>query len=111
MKLSANTFDHVCVLTLSGEYTADDVEQFQRVSNERVGAGIRHVLLDCENLEFVDSKGLESWMRLQENLGSGGGQLRLIRPDETLGTILRLTRLNLALEAHSSLEDAVRSLR
>jgi anti-sigma B factor antagonist len=111
MKLSANTFDHVCVLTMSGEFTADDVDIFKRVSGERTTAGARHMLLDCENLEFVDSAGLESWMRLQEDLGSRGGQLRLIRPDETLGTILRLTRLDLALEAHQSLEDAVRSLR
>lgn len=111
MKLSSNSFDHVCVLTMSGEYTTDDIEQFNRVASERLGAGAHHVLLDCENLEFVDSTGLESWLRLQEKLGDGGGQLRLIRPDDTLSTILRLTRLNLALEAHASLEDAVRSLR
>ena len=38
MKLSANTFDHVCVLTMSGEFTADDVEQFGRVHAEHESA-------------------------------------------------------------------------
>lgn len=111
MKLSSSNYDHVCLLTLSGEFTTDDVEQFTRVATERVASGAKHVILDCESLEFVDSKGLESVLNLQESLGTQGGQLRLIRPDETVSTILKLTRLNLALEAHNSLEEAVRSLR
>jgi anti-sigma B factor antagonist len=111
MKLSATNYDHVCVVTASGEFTAEDAEQFGRVTGERLAATVRHVLIDCENLEFVDSRGLESLLKLQELLGARGGQLRLIRPDDTVATILRLTRLDLALEAHATLEDAVRSLR
>ncbi|HBS29072.1 MAG TPA: hypothetical protein DEB06_06395 [Phycisphaerales bacterium] len=111
MKISHHDYEHVTVLTVSGDFTADDTEQFARVVNDRRGAGVRHVIIDCENLEFVDSAGLESWLRVQESLGEGGGQFRLIRPDETLTTILALTRLDLAFEAHPSLEGAVRSLR
>jgi len=111
MKISHHDYEHVSVLTVSGDYTADDTEQFARVLNDRRSAGVRHVIIDCENLEFVDSAGLESWLRAQESLGEGGGQLRLIRPDDTLGTILKLTRLDLAFESHPTLESAVRSLR
>jgi anti-anti-sigma factor len=111
MKLSTTNYDHVCLLTLSGEFTADDVEQFNRTTTERLSGGSRHVIVDCENLEFLDSRGLECVLKLQENLGERGGQLRLIRPDDTVATILKLTRLDLALEAYPSLEDAVRSLR
>ncbi len=111
MKLSANTYDHVCVLTVSGEFTHDDVEQFLRVVSERQAAGIRHVVLDCQHLEFIDSAALECVLELQESLGGHGGQLRLIQPDDVVSTILKLTRLDLALESHASLENAVRSLR
>ena len=111
MKISHHDYEHVSVLTVSGDYTADDVEQFGRVLTDRRAAGVRHVIIDCENLEFVDSEGLESWLRAQESLGEAGGQVRLIRPDDTLKTILELTRLDLAFESHPSLESAVRSLR
>ncbi|MCA9293377.1 MAG: STAS domain-containing protein [Phycisphaerales bacterium] len=111
MKISAQEFEHIAVLTLSGEFTADDTDAFQRSTDERLRAGARHIVLDCQHLEFVDSKGLEAWINLQESLGDQGGQLRLISPDETVSTILKLTRLDLALESHESLERAVRSLR
>ena len=111
MKISSQDFDYVSVLTLSGEFTADDVGSFERAASEKLAASTRHVVLDCEHLEFIDSSGLEAWLDLQERLGGAGGQLRLLKPDETVRTILRLTRLDLALEGHDTLEQAVRSLR
>jgi anti-sigma B factor antagonist len=111
VKLSHQDYEHVTVLTLSGDYTADDVEQFNRTANERKAAGARDVLVDCENLEFIDSAGLESWLRLQERVGETGGQVRLVRPDEVVRRILQLTRLDLAFEVHPTVEAAVRSLR
>lgn len=111
MKLSYHEYEHICVLTLSGEYTAEDVDAFRRAAGDRMEAGARHILLDCEHLEFVDSAGLESWLRLRETLGQGNGQLRLIKPDENVSKILTLTRLHSAFESHPTLESAVRSVR
>jgi anti-anti-sigma factor len=111
MKLSYQDYDSICVLTLSGEYTADDVDQFDRVISERIANGARHMLLDCEHLEFVDSAGLESWLRLRARIGDEGGQLRLVKPDDSVSTILRLTRLEKAFEPHATIESAVRSVR
>jgi anti-sigma B factor antagonist len=111
MKASCQDFDHIAVITMSGEFTADDQDAFTRVLGDRVGKATRHIVIDCHSLEFVDGKGLEALLDLQERLGAAGGQMRLVRPDDTIRTILRLTRLELALEAHDTLEDAVRSLR
>jgi len=111
MKMSFQEYDHITVLTLSGEFTADDTEQFQRGVKERVKSGAKDVLVDCGHLEFVDSAGLESWLRLQEELGMTGGQFRLINPEDSVKKILELTRLDLAFESHETVEQAVKSLR
>ncbi len=111
MKISTHEFGPIAVVTLSGEYTADDVDTFTRVAGERLKQASRHVVIDCEHLEFIDSAGLQSFLRLQENLGDKGGQLRLAKTDDTVQTILRLTRLELAFDRHDSIENAVRSLR
>lgn len=111
MKLSYQEYEHICVLTLSGEYTADDVDQFRRSVADRVTAGARHILLDCEHLEFVDSAALESWLRLREEIGERNGQLRLIKPDDNVAKILKLTRLDKSFESHPTIESAVRSVR
>ncbi len=111
MKISYQEYEHVCVLTLSGECTSEDVEHFTRIANERRAAGARHIMLDCEHLEFVDSAALECWLDLADGLGEGGGQLRLIQPDESVSRILKITRLDKSFETHKSLESAVRSVR
>ncbi len=111
MKISHQQHGHVSVLTLSGEYTADDVDHFRRIVGERLAAGSRHLLVDCEHLEFVDSQGLESWLRTRDEIGQRGGQFRLINPDENVAKILEITRVDKTLESHATLEAAVRSVR
>ena len=111
MKLSFHEYGPVVVLTISGEYTADDVGQLERVVHERIAAGAKHVMLNCEHLEFIDSKGLESWLRIRDQVVERNGQVRIINPDENIEKILEVTRHEKSFETLPSLEAAVRSVR
>ena len=112
MKVSTQDHAHICVMTLSGEFTTDDTDAFHRALGSRIDDGrTRHVIVDCEHVEFVDSVGLETLLDLQQRLASANGAVRLAHPDDTVRTILRLTRLDNTLEACDTIEDAVRSLR
>lgn len=111
MKISHQDYGPVTVLTLSGEFTEEDAERFARSCAERLSSGARNIVLHCEHLEFIDSAGLESWLRLKDQVSERRGQVRLVQPDATVTQILRLTRLDAAFQAHDSLESAVRSLR
>lgn len=111
MKLSHQDYAHVTVLTLSGELTADDAERFSRAVADRFAVGVRDVVIDCENLEFIDSSGLEAWLRVRDRAAERQGQVRLVRPDPNVSKILEITRLARSFQTHSTLEAAVRSLR
>ncbi len=112
MKASVQDYAHVCVLTMSGEFTSEDGQALRRALGERLEAGsVRHVILDCQYLEFIDSFGLESVLALQDELLTLGGSIVLAQPDETLRTILRMTRLDAALGTADSIDDAVRAVR
>lgn len=111
MKLSYQEYGPIVVLTLSGEFTSEDVGSFERSANERLSAGARHLMIDCEHLEFIDSAGLESWLRVRDGVVQTNGQMRLINPDQGIKKILEVTRLEKSFEALPSLEAAVRSVR
>jgi len=111
VKYSHQDHGRVTVMTLSGEYTSEDVDRFQRLIAERFASSIKDVVLDCEHLEFVDSAGLESWLRLVQQTADRRGQLRLVKVDSTVAKILEITRLNRTLQTHDTVEAAVRSLR
>lgn len=111
MKCSHQDHGRVSVMTLSGEFTLEDVDRFQRMVADRFGASVKDLVLECENLEFVDSAGLESWLRLVEQTAERRGQLRLVKVDATVAKVLEITRLDKTFQVHETVESAVRSLR
>ncbi len=111
MKLSYEDHDPVSVLTVSGELTVDHTDSFRRSCLDRFAAGIRHVVVDMEHLTFIDSAGLEALLWLIETVAEQDGQLRLVKPDETVGKILEITRLDRRFNIHESIEAAAKSLR
>ena len=111
MKLSYEDHEQITVLTVSGELTADQAEVFRRACQDRLGNGVRDVVLDMEYMTMLDSAGLECLLWLVDELSEHAGQLRLVRPDETARKILELTRLEKRFDIHSSIESAAKSLR
>jgi anti-anti-sigma factor len=111
MKLSYEDHDTIPVVTVSGELTADQVDGFRRSCQERFDAGIRHVVLDVENMAFVDSAGLEMMLWIIDEASHRDGQLRLVRPDSTVRKILEISRLDRRFNIHDSIESAAKSLR
>lgn len=111
MKLSYEDHDRITVLTVSGELTADQTDPFRRSIQDRFEAGIRHVVLNMEYLTYVDSAGLEALLWAMDEASSRGGHLRLVAPDLTVKTILRVTRLERRFNIHDTIESAAKSLR
>jgi len=111
MKLSYEDHDRVSVVTLSGELTCDQADAFRRACQERLDSGIREIVLDLQHLTLIDSAGLELLLWLMDTLAARGGHLRIVRPDDVVRTILKITRLERRFGIHESIEAAAKSLR
>ena len=111
MKLSYEDHGLITVLTISGEFTADQADVFRRAIGERVAAGARDFILNIEHLTLIDSAGLELLLWLLDEAAHRNGQLRLVKPDETVHKILELTRLERRFSLHNTVEAAGKSLR
>ena len=111
MKLSYEDHDTITVMTVSGALTADQVASFRRACEERFNAGVRHVVLDMEHLDVIDSAGLEQMLWLIDEVADRNGHLKLVKPDELVHKILRITRLARRFDIHESVESAAKSLR
>ncbi|MCX5661753.1 MAG: STAS domain-containing protein [Planctomycetota bacterium] len=111
MKISHEEFDQTSVISLKGEFVADQAEAFKRLVLERLSAQTRDIVLELSETEFIDSKGLESVLWLQEQCAERLGQVRVAAPHENVKKILELTRLAPRLDCHGDIESAVKSLR
>jgi len=56
--------------------------------------GVRHVVLDLRELEFMDSSGLRTVALAERSLGAAGRRLVLVRGPETVQRVFSLTRMD-----------------
>jgi len=111
MKIKHENYDHLTVMACEGELTADQVERFRKTAKERMEENIRDFVLDLTELEFVDSKGLDTLIWLQDQVAEKLGQVRLACLPENVIKILEITRLNNRFDCHGEVDAAIKSLR
>ena len=68
-------------------------ETFRKQIDERLQRKVRFFVIDLEQTNFIDSKGLESLLWVQQQCDENLGQVRLVaKPDDTCRKILQVTR-------------------
>lgn len=111
MKISHQDHGQLCVLSVKGELTAENSQKLHQLVEERIEKQVRDFVLDMSELEFIDSRGLEALIRLQETCGDLLGQVRLAGVQNNIAQVLRITRLAPRFEQHADVESAIASLR
>jgi anti-sigma B factor antagonist len=111
MQLTHHDRDQLTVLAIRGELAADEIDRFRKAVLDRMDHQVRDFVLDLSQTEFIDSKGLETLLWLQEECIDRLGQVRLAGPNENLRMILRLTRLAGRFEVDDDVAAAIGSLR
>src|ERR1035437_3992635 len=110
MTVRCEDYDHVSVLALTGEVTADSVDLLKRQVEERLERKVRFFVIDLESTTFMDSKALETLLWIQEKCDEMLGQVRLCRPDETCAKILQVTRLDGRFDVFTDVAKAVKTM-
>ncbi len=111
MKLHHEDSGQLSVLTFKGDLTCDHIDLLERTVRDCIDAQVRDFVLDLSEVEFIDSKGLESLLSLQETCSDLLGQVRLAGVGNNLEDIFRVTRLLPRFEHHATVEEATNSLR
>lgn len=111
MIVKAENYGQVAVLNCRGELTADSLEAFQRAAEKQLAdAQIRDLVLNLEDVLFVDSACLEYLLELQERLSEKLGQVKLARPHQNVWKIFEITRLDNAFEKFEDVAEAVKTI-
>jgi len=111
MKLETRNQGLAAVISIRGELTADHVDTLHRLTAAQLQAGeARDFVIDLAETPFIDSRGLETLLALQETCAEQLGQVRLASPDPSVQEILRITRLAGRLTSSDSVDAALASL-
>lgn len=112
MSIPVEDYGHAVVLKPKGELTEDTLSAFKEVVDHQLeDATVVDVIVDMEEITFVDSIVLEYLLDLQDSLHEKFGQVRLAKCDQNVAKILEMTRLDMVFEVFSDTNDAVRVTR
>ena len=94
MKVSHEVFNQTAVITVTGELVADDLSAFEQTLQSCLDSGCYDFMIECADLTFADSAGLEKLLWLQDEIDSKLGSIRFDRPSESFHKVLEMVRFD-----------------
>jgi len=112
MKVTAESYGRAIILNVAGELTEDSLKAFREtVEQQHKGDEIVDLVLNMEELQFIDSAAIEYLLDLRDSLVQKMCRLWLVKPGENLRQILRITRLETSFEIFADIPEAIRSIQ
>jgi anti-anti-sigma factor len=89
--------------------TCQNCEHLESVIQECIEQSETKIILDCKHISFMDSKGLELLLRVNERLATHDGILKIIELSPVCHDIFVVTRLNNILNVYKDVREAMKS--
>jgi anti-anti-sigma factor len=103
--------DGILTLHLGGVIDAHTLDKFERRLADATKQGIRSLVLDCEELRYVNSSGFGELIRYFDRLREQGGTLVLARVAPKVGIILEMLGLKSLIPMATSLDTALETAK
>lgn len=98
------------VIAPKGRVDVFTVPELRAVLDRHVDGGTVRFVVDLSEVTFLDSAGMAVLVTLLKRARTGGGNVRLVWPQEEAATrILRLTRFDRVFDMAASVDDALRA--
>ncbi len=110
MEIEERAVGDVVVLDLKGKIPLGGGDELLKDKvNSLVNQGRRKIVLNLENVPYVDSAGLGEIVRTYTTVSRQGGSLKLLHLTKRITDLLSITKLLTVFETFESESDAVRS--
>jgi anti-sigma B factor antagonist len=99
----------VDILSLKGRLTVGEASAVREKVTAVIATGTVNVLLNLQNVEYIDSTGLGALVICFTSLKKAGGALKLVNPNKRNVELLLLTKLHTIFEVFNDEQDGVNS--
>jgi len=110
MQIEQRSAGEVIVLDLKGKMTLGEGDELLKDKiNSLLQQGFKKVVLNLEEVPYIDSAGLGEIVRTYTTVSRQGGSLKLLNLTKRITDLLSITKLLTVFETYESESDAVRS--
>src|SRR5512137_1553228 len=101
---------NVSVVSLNGALNARSAEEAKQAFRNLVEKGVTMVVVDLQEVPFIDSSGLAALVSGLKTLGGEASNLKLAAPQSQARLLFELTMFDRVFEIHDTVEEALNSL-
>jgi anti-anti-sigma factor len=98
------------VVALRGSLNAKIADKVKRIIAAAADRGVRQVVVDLQEVPFIDSSGLVALLAGARYLNSCGGSLRLVAPQPQARLLLELTMAEKVLHIYTDRTSALEAI-
>ena len=110
MQIAERSAGEVTILDLKGKMTLGEGDEILKDKiNSLLQQGHKKVILNLEEVPYIDSAGLGEIVRTYTTVTRQGGNLKLLNLTKRITDLLAITKLLTVFEAYDTEADAVRS--
>lgn len=107
LTVSTSERDEVVVVTVSGEVDVYTASQLRSALEDQIVAGRTALVVDLEDVGFIDSTGLGVLVGRLKTVRKAGGWLSVVCTNERILRLFGITGLDKVLPVHDSIESAI----
>ena len=111
LKVQTQVSGDVCILHCSGRIVFGDEGAALRERGRNILAGTPKVVVDLNDVDYVDSGGLGILVGLWVSARNKGGELKLVSPTQRIKELLRRTSLAKIFRVYGNNDEAVAAFR
>lgn len=110
--IKCRRLDDVVILDISGRITLGEGTVTLRAALQKLlDAGERKLLMNLEDVDYIDSAGLGELVTAFTVVRAQGGQLKLLKLTHRVHDLLQITKLLTVFDAFESETEAIKSMR
>jgi anti-sigma B factor antagonist len=110
MHIEERVVNEVTILDLKGKITlGEGDEALKDKINSLIHQGRKRILLNLEDVPYIDSAGLGEIVRTYTTVSRQGGQLKLVNLTKRITDLLSITKLLTVFETFDAEQDALKS--
>lgn len=102
--------EEAAVVTAQGELDAFTAPALSDAFAEAAAQGDDRLVIDLSGVAFMDSTALGLVVKVVNEIGDRGGDVRLVLPEESARRIFEITTLDRVLPVEASRADALRAI-
>lgn len=110
MNIDTRTANGVTILDIHGKITiGEGSAEVRNTIRDLLEGGRKNILLNLEDVSYVDSSGIGELVSSYTTVNNQGGQLKLLNLTKKLRELLAITKLLTVFDCYEDEEEAVQS--